>query len=198
VDTVARWGPFERIEGGAPPGLRTWLVEPGLLTDRIRALCGDRMRFRMLGPLRDARLAQDLQSRLGLDDERCLLREIEFRCGDERVVYAQTVLPGSTLQAWPWLRELGDSPLGESLRRAGDALQREPLEYAVLPPASALALAAVRDATSATAHAPSTLWARRAVYRLGARPILVQEVFLPALLQVAGEAASASLPRRRN
>jgi chorismate--pyruvate lyase len=185
------WLPLERIEKLAPPGLRSWLAEPGLLTARIRALCGDRMRFRMLGPLRSARLSEELQARLDLTDLRCHLREIEFRCDGERIVFAQTVLPESTVAAYPWLRELGDSPIGESLRRADTALEREPLEYAALPPRHALAMAA-SDASPDAQQVD--LWARRALYRLGGRAILVQEVFLPALL----ETAPASEPRPMN
>lgn len=178
----ADWSPLATIERLAPPELLSWLAEPGLLTSRVRELCGDRMRFRMLGPLRDARLPTELRSRLCVDDERCLLRDIEFRCDDERLVYAQTVLPDSTLHRYPWLRELGDSPLGETLRRADEPLEREPLEYAQLLPQSHLA----RTASSAESFesGQGALWARRAVYRLGGEPILVQEVFLPALLRV--------------
>lgn len=186
MEQLAQWAPFERVERHAAPALRSWLAEPGLLTARIRALCGDRMRFRMLGPLRSVRLSEEIQARLGQFDERGLLREIEFCCSRERVLYAQTVLPDSTLQRYPWLRDLGDSPIGESLRQASEPLEREPLEYAALPPDSALALAA-SDATPEAQQA--TLWARRAVYRLGGQPILVQEVFLPALLRVQAEAA---------
>ena len=176
------WLPLERIERLAPPGLGSWLAEPGLLTARIRALCGERMRFRMLGPLRLARLDDELQARLDVTDRRCLLREIEFRCDAERIVFAQTVLPESTVAAYPWLRELGDSPIGESLRRAGTDVQRAPLEYAALPLQHALAIAA-SDASPDAQQVD--LWARRALYRLGGRAILVQEVFLPALLAVA-------------
>ena len=184
----ADWSPLARIEPLAPPELVSWLAEPGLLTARVRALCGERMRFRMLGPLRDATLPVELQSRLGVSDRRCLLRDIEFRCNDDRIVYAQTVLPDSTLCRYPWLRELGDSPIGETLRRAGQPLEREPLEYAALPAGSDLALAALgtRSADPGADSDPDrgALWARRAVYRLGGEPILVQEVFLPALLRV--------------
>jgi chorismate--pyruvate lyase len=181
VDPPSPWATLDRVESQAPAALRSWLAEPGLLTARIRALCGERMRFRMLGPLRSTRLYEELQARLDLYGERCLLREVEFCCLGERLVYAQTVLPESTVRAHPWLRELGDSPIGESLRRAGESLEREPLEYAALPPDSALALAA-SDASPDAQRA--TLWARRAVYRLTGQPILVQEVFLPALLRV--------------
>ena len=185
------WTTLDLVEAQAPPALRSWLAEPGLLTARIRELCGDRMRFHMLAPLREIQLSDELRARLGVRDHGGLLREIEFRCLRERVVYAQTVLPDSTVRAHPWLRELGDSPIGESLRRAGGAVQREPLEYAPLPPAHDLALAA--SEASPDAHGV-TLWARRAIYRLEGLPILVQEVFLPALLRVTDAPAEPGAP----
>jgi chorismate lyase len=177
----AHWRSLTAIEGRAPGPLLSWLAEPGLLTARVRALCGDDMRFRLLAPLRPAALPGVLQARLAVADGVCLLREIEFRCGGSRVVFAQTVLPQSTVTQYPWLRDLGDAPLGETLRLADAPLEREPLEYAELPPTDPLA-AAARDGPGNAAEMP--LWARRAVYRLGTAPILVQEVFLPALLEV--------------
>jgi chorismate--pyruvate lyase len=186
------WTTLDRLAAAVPPALRSWLTEPGLLTDRIRELCGERLRFRMLGPLRALSLSDELHARLGGYDERGLAREIEFRCLHERVVYAQTVLPDSTVRAHPWLRELGDSPIGESLRRAGGVLAREPLEYAPLPPEHVLALAASEGSPDARGV---TLWARRAVYRLDGLGILVQEVFLPALLRVeAGRNGAPDTP----
>ena len=181
VQRPPRWTSFEGVASQVPPALRTWLTEPGLLTARIRDLCGEHMRFRMLGPLHGASLSAELAARLGGADSRGLLREIEFRCRDERVLYARTVLPDSTVRVHPWLAELGDSPIGESLRRAGGLLEREPIEYAALPPDHELALAA-REVSTDPTNEPT--WARRAVYRLDGRPILVQEVFLPALLRV--------------
>jgi chorismate--pyruvate lyase len=178
----ADWLPLGGVAALAPPELLSWLSEPGLLTARVRTACGERMRFRMLGPLRDAGLSPELQGRLRVADQRCLLRDIEFCCDEERIVYAQTILPESTLHRYPWLRELGDSPIGETLRRAEEPLEREPLEYAALPAGCELALAALGTLTAG--HGQGALWARRAVYRLGGVPILVQEVFLPALLRV--------------
>ena len=189
--TSTHWMPFGQVEPFAPSGLRSWLAEPGLLTARIRALCGERMRFRMLGPLHRAPLPPELQQRLEVDDAHCWLREIEFRCEDARLVYAQTVLPETTVALCPWLRDLGEAPIGEALRRSAGPVEREPLEYAALLPSDALAHAAVRD-VARDAGGPA-LWARRAVYRLSARrPILVQEVFLPALLRVPAQRAASS------
>jgi chorismate--pyruvate lyase len=92
-----------------------------------------------------------------------------------------------TVQFFPWLRELGEAPLGEALREADQPLERDPLEYRSLASDHPLALVATSHrgmaaAGDALADAAGQLWARRAVYRLAGHPILVQEVFLPALL----------------
>ena len=167
------WLPFAECRDRVPAVLEPWLAEPGLLTARVRAACGAATRLRMLR-LEPAPLDPHVARRLGVGDATCLLREIEFTCGTRRWIFAQTVLPQSSVQRHPWLRELGDRALGESLSAVED-VRREPLEYRELPGSHPLAQAAGADA------AGSSLWARRAVYRLGNWPILVQEVFLPAL-----------------
>jgi chorismate--pyruvate lyase len=167
------WLPFAECRDRVPAVLEPWLAEPGLLTARVRAACGAATRLRMLR-LEPAPLDPHVARRLGVEDATCLLREIEFTCGTRRWIFAQTVLPQSSVQRHPWLRELGDRALGESLSAVED-VRREPLEYRELPGSHPLAQAAGADA------AGGSLWARRAVYRLGNWPILVQEVFLPAL-----------------
>ena len=72
----------------------------------------------------------------------------------------------------------------EDVGEAGDGImqllvedvRREPLEYAELAPTHELARAALAGREPGRA-----VWARRAIYRLGGWPILVQEVFLPGL-----------------
>ena len=116
----SHWSPLATVSGRVPQDLLSWLAEPGMLTARVRALCGPAMGFRRLGRLRDSELSTSLRDRLKVDDETCLLREVEFCASGERIVYAQTVLPASTVDRYPWLRELGDSPLGEALRQVDD------------------------------------------------------------------------------
>jgi chorismate--pyruvate lyase len=168
------WSPLADCEARVPAALRPWLAEPGLLTARVRAACGEATTLR-LRRLERAPLDAGLRGALGVDDANCLLREVEIGCGSTRWIFAQSVFPESTVERYPWLGELGDRGLGESLARIED-VRREPLEYLELPPSHELARAAPGAATSAR-----PLWARRAVYRLGGRPILVQEVFLPGL-----------------
>jgi chorismate--pyruvate lyase len=169
-----QWSPLAECEARVPAPLGPWLAEPGLLTSRVRAQCGADARLRLLR-LEPAPLDPGVAHRLGVDDSMCLLREIEFTCGARRWVFAQSIFPQSTVRLHPWLRELDDRGLGESLS-AIDDVRREPLEYRELPAGHPLARAALPESTDAV-----SLWARRAVYRLGGPPILVQEVFLPAL-----------------
>jgi chorismate--pyruvate lyase len=166
------WQLLDACRVRVPESLEPWLAEPGLLTARVRAACGEAARLKLLrlepSPL-DPRIAR----RLGVDDPTCLLREIEFTCGPHRWIFAQSVFPQSTVRQHPWLRDLGDNGLGESLSAVAD-VRREPLEFLELGADHPLARAAGADASAG-------LWARRAVYRLAGWPILVQEVFLPAL-----------------
>jgi chorismate--pyruvate lyase len=175
----ADWVPLEICVKLAPADLVPWLAEPGLLTARVRAAAGAATQFHMLR-LEIAPLLPALQARLGVHDATGLVREIEFACAGVRWIFAQSVFPDSTVARFPWLADLGETPLGEALRRVGDVV-REPLEYAALPLDHPLARLADPDGRS-------TLWARRAVYRLAGLPIIVQEVFLPALGQTRPEA----------
>jgi chorismate--pyruvate lyase len=168
------WLSLAEYAARVPPALMPWLAEPGLLTSRVRAECGAPARLRLLR-LEPSPLDPGIAQRLGVDDRTCLLREIEFTCGPSRWVFAQSVLPQSTVRCHPWLRDLGERGLGESLSAVED-VRREPLEYLELPARHPLARAACPEDPAC-----GPLWARRAVYRLGGPPILVQEVFLPAL-----------------
>ncbi len=174
--TDGAWLALDACARRVPPRLLPWLAEPGLLTTRVREASGPGMQFSVLR-LATAPLTADLQERLRVRDTRCLLREIEFACAGERWIFAQSVFPDSSLARYPWLAALGDSPLGEALRRIGN-VDREPLEYCELSGEHPLAQAA-------QAGGGGAVWARRAVYRLAGTPILVQEVFLAALLRGA-------------
>jgi chorismate--pyruvate lyase len=145
-----------------------------LLTARVRAACGPATALRLL-KLEPAPIDARVRRRLGVDDTIGFVREIEISCGATRWIFAQSIFPQSTVKQHPWLRDLGDNGLGESLSSIED-VRREPLEYIELRERHELAMAA-----GAVPAPGAPLWARRAVYRLAGWPILVQEVFLPEL-----------------
>ena len=168
------WVRLDDCLGRAPAELHAWLAEPGLLTARVRRACGAATRLNLLR-LEPATLAASAARRMGVPDDGCLVREIEFSCGDARWIFAQSLFPDSTVRQHPWLAGLGDSALGVSLLGRHD-VSREPLEYRGLTWDHELAVAA-----GARRGEAGLLWARRAVYQISGAPILVQEVFLPEL-----------------
>ena len=166
------WMRLDECLDRSPVALHPWLAEPGLLTARVRRACGHATQFRLLRTER-SQLSAGLARRMEVEDTGCLVREIEFACGDTRWVFAQSVFPDSTVIQHPWLADLGNVALGESLLGQPE-VSRQPLEYRELAMDDELAVA--------TGGLEGPAWARRAVYRLSMAPILVQEVFLPALI----------------
>jgi chorismate lyase len=171
-----QWQPAERL-GQLPVDarLRPWLIGDGLLTDRLKAACGKRFVLRLVD-LWTGLLSAAHKSALRIEDNAGLFRDIEMRCGDHVWVFGQTVVPDSTLTLHPWLAELGDSALGETLSGLS-GVERSSYEYAWLPAEESATARALRDATLK----PSGLWARRARIHLRKAPLLTQELFLPTM-----------------
>ena len=173
-DEGIEWLPAERLgQWSVDARLRPWLIGKGLLTERLRAVCGDRFELRP-GDMWTGLLAAPMRRYLPTEDAAALFRE-ERLCCDGRVwVFIQVITPDSTLDAHPWLAELGDAGLGETLRDLG-GVERSTYEYAWLPAGDQLA----GRAQGATGHAG--LWARRSRLRLRKAPLAVQELFLPGM-----------------
>lgn len=158
---------------------RHWLTDQGSLTRRIQARC-DKFSVRHVAQrfgktTRDEAISAGLQPR-----HYALLREVFLYCGESPVVFAHSVLPKSSLRgAWHGLANLGNKPLGAALF-ATPRIRRAPLEFKRLSPHHAL----YRRACRLLPDKPPHLWARRSVFRLHHKPILVTEVFLPAILNL--------------
>ena len=158
--------------------IRPWLIGKGLLTQRMRAACGERFALRLVDQWTGL-LSAAQRTVLRSPDNAGLFRDVELFCGEQVWVFEQTLMPDSTLNAHPWLAELGDSALGETL---GDlsGIERSSYEYAWLPVDDAVTARALRDAEVK----PAGLWARRLRLSLRNAPMLIHELFLPALGRV--------------
>jgi chorismate--pyruvate lyase len=171
-----QWQPAERLGQLPIDGhLRPWLIGKGLLTQRLKAASNGRFALRLID-LWTGILGAGHKSALRCGDNAGLFRDVAMYCADQVWVYAQTVIPDSTLTAHPWLAELGDSSLGETLSELS-GLERSPYEYAWLPAEDPLTARALRGAQLK----PAGLWARRSLISLRNAPMLVQELFLPAI-----------------
>ncbi|NVK41244.1 MAG: chorismate lyase [Oceanospirillaceae bacterium] len=158
----------------APAPWRSWLLDNGSLTQRLVSASRGRFHVEVLRqgfyrPSRSEALA------LGLPPRRlALIREVQLCGNGQPWVYARSVFPVSTLSgAERRLADIGNRPLGSVLFR-DPSMQRDPLQIGELQ---------LADGTR--------LWARRSVFHLSGKPLLVCEVFLPAL-------ESVEYPLRRN
>jgi chorismate--pyruvate lyase len=157
----------------APPLLR----DSGSLTAALRARASD---FNVRVVAEGWRCAgEDERSLLGVRRGRLVwVREVLLGDGALPLVFAHTVVAGRDLPRWPWLRGLGRRPLGEVLFRHPRVV-RLPLRYRRLDARQPLYHAARRAAV----FGARSLAARRSLFVLDGRPLLVTEIFLPALLQ---------------
>lgn len=172
----ATWRPRGApLPAPVPRYLRPWIREPGSLTRRVRRSAGEAFAFHRLGE-GWARPAVDEALCLGLVPARyAWTREVWLGLADTPQIFARTVVPPALIRGpLAALRRLGERPLGELIfgrRRLG----RGPLGLARLRPGDWL----YERALARTGMAPSeALWARRSVFRLGDRGLLVTEVFL--------------------
>lgn len=109
-----------------------------------------------------------------------LLRDVYLSCGATPMVFAHSVLPRRSLVgAWASLGQLGNRPLGAALF-ADQRVQRGALQFRRLDARHPLYLRAVIGIL----QPPATLWARRSLFRLAQRRILVTEVFLPEVFEL--------------
>lgn len=148
-----------------PPDLAPWLLEPASLTARLKRHC-QHFRVQLLQQ-QDARLPPFLAALLP-DTRVAQVREVILWCNDKPCVYAQSWLPEATVDALKPLADLGERPLGDFIFQHQD-LTRGKIEAASVQ----LALPELPN---------KSCLARRSVFCLQRKPLLVAEVFLPALL----------------
>ncbi len=157
---------------GAGPGIKAWLLETGSLTKRLREVCADRFGLEVVRE-EAAPLTGEEMIFLSLTENAALLREVSLKCNDQPCVFAQTLIPGATLTAHPWLMDLGEKPLGEALLGRDDVSRPE---YDI----------ARFDAGQAAGEPGEEreVWTRRSRFLIDRTPLLVYEVFLPAITEL--------------
>lgn len=161
------WQPAA-CQGQAPRHWRPWLKDEGSLTQRLTRAANGEFAVRVLSQ-RWSRPTADEARALGMRSRQvALIREVEL-LGKDGIpwVYARSVLPATTLTGRERrLRLLGSRSLG-SLMFSDPSLSRSPL-----------------FAVALTDDRGQRYWARRSVFRLHTKPLLVCEVFLPAMEHV--------------
>lgn len=154
--------------------LRKWLYDSGSLTQNlIQASEGD-FSLRVINqglevPRLDECRALKLPHR-----QLALIREIVMSGYGQDWVFARSVVPISSLDGQlRHLKSLGNQPLGALLFK-DPSMRRGPIETTLL--------------NKSLINIPCTqaAWARRSVFRINNKPLLVSEVFLPSFSPVYG------------
>ncbi len=176
--TSPRWSVSDRWRRGQlPPLLIDWLLDAGSLTDRLKQACPGCFSVRVLDEgwqrprLDEAQILNMPKSTVGW------VRQVQLLCDGEPWVFARTIIPARTLTGpQRQLTHLGSRPLGAFLF-ADPGMRRGPVELASILPGQAM----FTCATGNLARSPAQIWGRRSVFRVGGKPLLVTEVFLPAI-----------------
>jgi chorismate--pyruvate lyase len=166
----------------APEAMRSWLTTDGSLTARLVA-SSESFRVRRLHQRAATCLADEAQA-IGLARPgRVWEREVLLECDGQPVVFGHTVVPTNCTAAdWPLFSALGERSLGTTLFY-DPLVRRGQLEYARIRAGHPL----MRRVREALGGADASLYyARRCVYRRRQGLLLVTEVFLPAVLDLAG------------
>ncbi len=151
-----------------PFAWRSWLFDTGSLTARLKALRPGQFRVQVLKQYYAAPTRIE-QSEMGLcANQKVWVREVILLLADTPVVYARTAIPMQTLTGdEKRLQHLGDSSLGGYLFRQPN-LKRGRLKV-----------------SHCQNNDLDLTWARRSVFYLGKKPLMVSEAFSQQLQHLA-------------
>ncbi len=184
ITQVAKWRSIHQLHPGSMPlEIERWLLAPGSLTRLLQQASGGDFQVRLLSQGWETPLPDEARL-LGIRPKRhALVRQVQLLCNGIPWVYARTVIPRSTLSGRRRrFVHLGTRPLGAVLF-ADPSMQRSEVQVARLEPSMRLH----RLASKALSERPPVLWGRRSVFRLSGRPLLVSEIFLPAIGKCPGK-----------
>ncbi|MHB8742468.1 MAG: chorismate--pyruvate lyase family protein [Sulfuricaulis sp.] len=177
------WRPARRLNRSAvPEKYLSWLLDPGSLTERIVNRCRQDFHVQLLSQERRRPLRSEAMV-LGMrHGSRAIVRQVQLVCGDTPWIYARTVIPPRTLaRKFHRFTRLGARSLG-SMLFADPSMERGAVQVASLLPSDEL----YHIATRHRHEKPAVVWGRRSLFRLGDKPLLVSEFFLPDIVEFSG------------
>lgn len=157
---------------------RDWIQSESSLTVRIKEL-GIAFSLEVLNQT-ERSLSKAQQQQLDTKDSSAIFREVLLKQGGTPLVYAQTIIPTSTLSGSErGLAELGSQPLGQVLFQSPQAT-RCAIEFAQVERDSQLGQFIEQQLQQTLKQ---DCYIRRSNFLLNAKPLLVCECFLPALFE---------------
>lgn len=154
-----------------------WVADDGSLTKKLIAKAGGDFSVSVIAQS-VRRIPLSEQNLLRISHRQwALLREVVLYGKQTPWVYARTAIPLTTLKgSLKRLHHLGNRPLGEQLF-ADPNMRRGELEAAKIFPHHL-----PNDIAAENMSGVESTWGRRSVFYLSSQPLLVSEIFLPALL----------------
>ena len=160
-----------------PLAVQSWTYESGSLTQRLRDRYGNAVQVKVLLQrwctpfLSERRL-------MCLPEQRYhLVREVLLHAHGTPLILARTIIPETTIKAVNnKLAHLGNRPLGEIIF-SYPKLERISMDISLVKPQT------WTDKALNEANIQQALWGRRTVYGIAHHQMLVNEFFLPAILE---------------
>ena len=176
----ARWMPLSQLRYACVDrSLYGWLSDNGSLTQRLIEHCDGKFEVRLRAQRWKAPLLSEsrlLDMKVG---EYAMVREVELLCNGTPHVFARTLIPKSSLTGRAsHLQGLGSKPLG-ALLFSDPTTRRSAIEYARLLASHRL----YQWAMNSMREMESELWGRRTLFCYAGKPLLVNEIFLPAICE---------------
>ena len=153
--------------------IASWLYDHNSLTKKLESQCS---RFSVQIKQQITIKPSRLLSNYFQNEEKVLIREVFLLCDNQAVVFAQTEIPLSTLsEQQAKLAGIGEQSLGKFLFQDPTMLRGQ-IEVSEFHQDSLFHHLA-DDLKQPAKH---SLWARRSLFYLNNKPLLVSELFLPA------------------
>lgn len=172
--------------------MRSWLIDSGSLTERIIEECKN-SNFKV-EVLQQEEIEPELAETKLLvmaNHDKGLIREVLLYCGDTPIVFARTVIPLTTLTGkQEELKYLGDKPLGAFLFSQQN-MYRAPLEISNY--SNTYLANQKKKINSLEIDSQASLWARRSIFYLDNKPLLVYEAFLSDMSKSGREYLDAKI-----
>lgn len=174
------WRPINRIrQRSVPADIRDILFDSGSLSEFLEKYCKGNFNLQLVRQVWQCPLPDEAKA-LSLKTGRfALLREIFLRCDDTPLVYGRSIIPVQTFTgAERRLARWGQRPLGDYLFTE-KKIRRSRIEIAQIKPLDSLYHLVARNISLDD----TCLWGRRSIFNIKNKPLLIVEVFLPAVTQ---------------
>jgi chorismate--pyruvate lyase len=160
-----------------PAVVLEWLKDEGSLTKRLIQASPGQFNVRLLRQNWGRALYSEQQYLRIRRGEAAMVREVELCNDDTPWVFARSLIPATSLcGSARRLAHLGEKPLGAVLF-ADRNVRRGKTQIARILPRHPLFAAATKHLE----QQPKELWGRRTLFYIADKPLLVNEIFLPAI-----------------